>query len=1347
MLRLIVDRWADLELARLEREAEVLERVMERTESQADTVTDHGHFPRDVSHARVKIDVEHVSAAESARGVPPLETWSAFLDQETMTPYYHCSVTGETTWDPPTAYPELADAGNQLVVEAGGALNMNDRETAVRHQARSRPVVARQARGSSRKRKTQKDAVEVQAENQAKHAEEQAAAIGARVQTAVEAATALVAQLRAVLSDKLDAAEAARAAAQQGAAELHIEALATVQETEAAATTARSELDAALSAESTALEAAEAEAREAAAAAEILAFRLQAVQRGRMGRRKAAIRAQKRERKMRALGTANRAAKKDHVDAAQKAAKDVAMARRQDEQRRIAEAKAAKVRAVEQAAASKAEMEARVAAEAAAEKARQAEEARLKEQTRQEMDAAIRAALDKKRLLRDDLKDRYKVKSRKSAKQLAEQQAVAATTVQAAVRGRSSRATVVALKASSATQNNVTIDESDDFEDDFEDEPEGSEALNEIGGNSQHEEIVATLIQPGDDMPSNMMTAAEARAMEAAEAAMAAAELAHRARMTHDEDTARAATRMQAAGRGKADRAKVASLMRERNDQEAAATQMQAARRGKADRAKAAMRKETKVREDAAATQMQAVGRGRRDRAKASILKKNLHAQEIASKELSSAPILDKDPQSMASLTYTTSDGLDAPQPVQAASTAVIPETAGKVSDEAPFRLDPLKVEDDVADARAEHTALVKGQAAPEAMQMAEEVKTAGEGVTSDEAATVEDAVPAKERGVMEEMTAKSLSGSEEAMASNEAVVDGALVEGGAETTEATAAVKPQVTEEEMASEEAAAASDEVLAEEQVAAEKAEVNNDMAVADMPMAMVDDDPSVTEPVLGSASPSGAEIEGNSLPLAEESSLVVHAAVKAEMAASVAVDSPDMAAEKLVAAREAAAAKAAEEAAAKFAAEEAAAKVAEEAAAAQAASKEDEGLLSAEKSSLVVHAAELAEVTASEAVDSPDMAAAKLVAAREAAAAKAAEEAAAKFAAEEAAAKVAEEAAALKAAEEAATARQKAAEEAAAKMVADQAAAAKAAEEAAVAEAARAEAQAAAREEARKEAAQAAAAKTSAAKAAESERKKQRFQRAAMPMSALAKFESQEDTEMEMLEGEIVLAIEPATEEGWTKVRALTSDASLSKSGFVPAAYLGEAPHGTMLSSFTGVSEVEASQAVTGERVWRLDADKEGWAPVFLESHISGLVPASHVDWGQADLSSSAPSTLKDATPMLVIADFESQDPAELEVRMGDAVIPLEITTDDGWVKVQMLNSLASGYVPQGYLKDCTSGEMLADFAGEMEGEIPEVKTGDTLWMLTPDQDGWTLVYTGSGAYGMVPSAWVEWKGAG
>ena len=259
MLRLIVDRWADLEFARLEREAEVLERVMERTESQADTVTDHGHFPRDVSHARVKIDVEHVSAAESARGVPPLETWSAFLDQETMTPYYHCSVTGETTWDPPTAYPELADAGNQLVVEAGGALNMNARETAVRHQARSRPVVARQARGSSRKRKTQKDAVEVQAENQAKHAEEQAAAIGARVQTAVEAATALVAQLRAVLSDKLDAAEAARAAAQQGAAELHIEALATVQETEAAATTAQSELDAALSAESTALEAAEAE--------------------------------------------------------------------------------------------------------------------------------------------------------------------------------------------------------------------------------------------------------------------------------------------------------------------------------------------------------------------------------------------------------------------------------------------------------------------------------------------------------------------------------------------------------------------------------------------------------------------------------------------------------------------------------------------------------------------------------------------------------------------------------------------------------------------------------------------------------------------------------------------------------------------------------------------------------------------------------------------------------------------------------------------------------------------------------------------------------------------------------
>jgi hypothetical protein len=105
---------------------------------------------------------------------------------------------------------------------------------------------------------------------------------------------------------------------------------------------------------------------------------------------------------------------------------------------------------------------------------------------------------------------------------------------------------------------------------------------------------------------------------------------------------------------------------------------------------------------------------------------------------------------------------------------------------------------------------------------------------------------------------------------------------------------------------------------------------------------------------------------------------------------------------------------------------------------------------------------------------------------------------------------------------------------------------------------------------------------------------------------------------VIEGDLVLALAPASEDGFVDVAQIT----LLQSGSVPIDILQRAPpHGAMAISFIGKGIGEAYHAVKGQMVWvmwrkTMDEDAD-WVPVYLEDGRRGNVPRSYVIWFQED----------------------------------------------------------------------------------------------------------------------------------
>ena len=133
-----------------------------------------------------------------------------------------------------------------------------------------------------------------------------------------------------------------------------------------------------------------------------------------------------------------------------------------------------------------------------------------------------------------------------------------------------------------------------------------------------------------------------------------------------------------------------------------------------------------------------------------------------------------------------------------------------------------------------------------------------------------------------------------------------------------------------------------------------------------------------------------------------------------------------------------------------------------------------------------------------------------------------------------------------------------------------------------------------------------------------------------MSVIADFEAEQDAELSVKVGELVLAMQ-APAEGWIKVSSpFVASGDAVKVGFVPHAYLDVAaleeltnrvsalvvtpPHGMMLADFEGESPGEVAVVRDGDSVWRLGPkEASGWAPVCLESGKGGVVPEAYVVW--------------------------------------------------------------------------------------------------------------------------------------
>ena len=128
-----------------------------------------------------------------------------------------------------------------------------------------------------------------------------------------------------------------------------------------------------------------------------------------------------------------------------------------------------------------------------------------------------------------------------------------------------------------------------------------------------------------------------------------------------------------------------------------------------------------------------------------------------------------------------------------------------------------------------------------------------------------------------------------------------------------------------------------------------------------------------------------------------------------------------------------------------------------------------------------------------------------------------------------------------------------------------------------------------------------------------------------MLLTADFDAELESELSARAADLVLPLEPPTDEGWVKVARLTHDgeapAADLQSGFVPADFLEEAPaDGVMMQDFDGESAGVATSACRGEVIWVLSKPVDGWVTVIMGSGMRGRVPQTGpVHWEVLPLS--------------------------------------------------------------------------------------------------------------------------------
>ena len=125
----------------------------------------------------------------------------------------------------------------------------------------------------------------------------------------------------------------------------------------------------------------------------------------------------------------------------------------------------------------------------------------------------------------------------------------------------------------------------------------------------------------------------------------------------------------------------------------------------------------------------------------------------------------------------------------------------------------------------------------------------------------------------------------------------------------------------------------------------------------------------------------------------------------------------------------------------------------------------------------------------------------------------------------------------------------------------------------------------------------------------------------PRIVLADFEAQNESELSVRQGDLVLLMKPeTTETGWAEVAPVGADDIEAAAGFVPSTYISEVPpHGTFKASFQGETEGELPSAAEGDAVWRVDDGAEpvmGWIDVVLANGLRGQAPETYIEWDNA-----------------------------------------------------------------------------------------------------------------------------------